>query len=455
LVAQDKQWTRPGKPIALIIGNANYPGVNTLCFPDGNCPPKNDAEDMEKALIALGFEVIRKTNLRFREMNDVIDDFGKKVRDGNYSVALVYFSGHGSEVKGKNYLYPIDATPKSASDTEFECINVNKVLGKLIDKKIETRILLLDACRDNPFEKAWNRSGTGSGLGYIDAADNTFIGFATKPNTTASNISTNGRNGLYTEAILKHIRTPNLTIDQVFTKVAKSVDTISVNNYEIKKQMPFKLSSLTTDFYFIKDRDLDGVVDFEDRCPDKFGSKNNNGCPKTRINIFIDPRDKQRYTWEKMKDGREWMTQNLNFKMSNSYCLEDDKNNCKKYGRLYDWATAKKACPSGWRLPSDDDWKLLAMSYGGFDDKGKDVGNPKTAYQTLVSGGDSGFKAVHGGYRFSTGKYVVHDKKQGYYWSASGDESKAWFYVFSKGYNKVFRYDHFNVNAFSCRCIKD
>jgi len=496
LVAQDKQWTRGEQRIALIIGNANYPGMNSLCFNNGICPPVNDAHDMEKALKGLGFEVIQKTDLDLKNMEGTIDDFGVKLRTGKYSAALVHFSGHGSEVGGQNYLYPLDASPKSESDTRYECVNVNKILGKLDVDQVETRILLLDACRNNPFEKAWNRSSSEKGLGYINAPDNTFIGFATKPNTTASNLSANGRNGLYTEAILKHIKNPNLTIDELFTKVAQTVKQTAEDNRNIKRQVPFKLSSLSSSFSFAsgktssstssmdsdgdglvdsvdkcpyekgpiaqdgcpdRDSDNDGILDKYDECPTKKGPASNNGCPETNTGTFIDARDGQSYTWKKMKDGKKWMTQNLNYEISDSYCYDDEESNCAQYGRLYIWAAAKKACPKGWHLPSDDEWWEMVNKYGKVCNlyrcgkkKNKRKGAGKDVYKALIKEGSSGFTALLGGIRYRFDGFGGLSS-YGKYWSATKRGTGALKYEFKDSdiVNRKRSYDY--SGGLSCR----
>ncbi len=251
----DKDWSREGKKLALIIGNANYPGINTLCFRDGTCPPVNDADDLDAALKSLGFEVLKYTDLSKGGMEKALDEFGTKLRSGDYVVALAHFSGHGSEVKGTNYIYPVDASPLHIADVSSECIDVNAILGKMDTPGLDARIVLLDACRSNPYEKAWSRYRDQyiSGLGYMTTPSNTFVGFAARPGAPASNLSYNGRNGLYTEAILKHIKTPNLSINDIFTMVGNTVVDISNKHKDIKPQEPVMLSNLTGILYFKQD----------------------------------------------------------------------------------------------------------------------------------------------------------------------------------------------------------
>jgi uncharacterized protein (TIGR02145 family) len=120
----------------------------------------------------------------------------------------------------------------------------------------------------------------------------------------------------------------------------------------------------------------------------------------------------------RMADGREWTTSNVNLKASASYCYDDAEQNCRRYGRLYTWQSAQRVCRSlgaRWRLPSDDEWRPLAKSYGGTSDDSTDQG--KAAFRALLNGGTSGFNAVLGGNR-SGGKYE-RAGAHGFYWTAS------------------------------------
>jgi len=172
---------------------------------------------------------------------------------------------------------------------------------------------------------------------------------------------------------------------------------------------------------------------------------------------FTDSRDGQKYSWKRMKDGKKWMTENLNYKSSDSYCYDNNSSNCKKYGRLYTWTAAKKACSSGWRLPTDAVWKKLAMAYGGYDDwgDGKDKGNAKSSYKALIKNGSSGFTAQLGGYRSSDGSCNNLDS-DGRYWSSTEKSTgNAWYYYFYKSSSKLLRYSHTKEAGRSCRCVQD
>ena len=174
----------------------------------------------------------------------------------------------------------------------------------------------------------------------------------------------------------------------------------------------------------------------------------------TETGTFTDSRDGQVYKTVKLKDGNTWLAQNLNFKIDDgSWWNKDDSLNGMQYGRLYTWEAAKKACPAGWHLPSDKEWRAMTKHYGGFYDDAKDSG--KAAYKALIDGGDSGFSALLGGFRSSDGLfYYLGD--YGYYWSSTGlDSVSAWTYSFGKPNSKLYRGSNSKTLGFSCRCIQD
>lgn len=164
-----------------------------------------------------------------------------------------------------------------------------------------------------------------------------------------------------------------------------------------------------------------------------------------------------KYPSKRMADGRQWMTQNLDVDAMSSYCYEDAERNCRQYGRLYTWESAKQACQSlgdGWRLPTDDDWRTLAKQYGGVSQDSKDKG--KQAYEMLLTGGSSGFNAVLGGNRSSTSEYARLEA-HGFYWTASEiDQATGWFYNFGRGGQALHRQSGGEKQeAFSVRCVRD
>ena len=218
--------------IALVIGNGAYQSA-----PLRN--PVNDASDIADSLERLGFSVSLKTDANQRKMKQAIRVFGKQLRNGG--VGLFYFAGHGIQVKGTNYLIPIGAEIESEGDVEFEAVDAGRVLAKMEDAGNNLNIIILDACRDNPFGRSFRSSGRG--LAKMDAPTGSILAYATAPGSVASDGP--GKNGLYTSARLKHMMSSGVKIEDVFKQVR-----IEVVNDSGKKQVPWESSSLTGDFYF-------------------------------------------------------------------------------------------------------------------------------------------------------------------------------------------------------------
>ena len=159
----------------------------------------------------------------------------------------------------------------------------------------------------------------------------------------------------------------------------------------------------------------------------------------------------------RMVDGKQWTTHNLDVKTVPSYCYEDSKTNCLQYGRLYTWESARRGCQSlgdGWRLPTDDEWRLMAKHYGGIREDSADSG--KAAYQALLIGGSSGFNALLGGGRSDDGQYARLEA-HGFYWTATeSDPASALYYNFAKGSLSLNRQsDGEKARAFSVRCVRE
>ena len=223
-----------GRQIALIIGNSDYANGSKLAN------PVNDATDLANNLKQLGFEVIQKTNAGLRDMEQVVEEFSKKIR--YYDVAMVFYAGHGLQVEGENYLVPTDADMKEKADVKYKCFPLGMLLSKM-EGKARTNIIVLDACRNNPFERSWSRSANGNGMAVVSAPKGTFIGFATSPGQTANDGT--GKNGVYTAALLRHLTTKGISIDQLFTRINSTVDETTSGS-----QVPWKTSSLSGDYYF-------------------------------------------------------------------------------------------------------------------------------------------------------------------------------------------------------------
>lgn len=217
--------------VALVIGNANYPTA-----PLTN--PVNDARDMATTLRNNGFEVIELIDGNQKDMNRAISRFGQKLTPD--TVALFYYAGHGLQVKGKNYLVPIDAQISNERSISVESVDVDGLLDQLGSSDVN--VVILDACRNNPFERRFR--SIGGGLAQMDAPKGSLIAYATSPGKTAAD--GDGRNGLFTQELLKQMQIPGLTIEQVFKYVRREVMRATQST-----QVPWESSSMTGDFYFI------------------------------------------------------------------------------------------------------------------------------------------------------------------------------------------------------------
>lgn len=224
------------KRLALVVGNSNY--VNSGALPN----PVNDARAVAKELKNLGFEVITLENASQAQFKQAINSFGQKLRA--FEVGLFYYAGHGIQHKGVNYMIPVEAELKAEEQIEYDCVSADRVLAYMEGASSKVNIIIMDACRNNPFERSWARSVDGSGLAMMNAPTGTLIAYATSPGKVASDGT--GTNGLYTSALLKYMRDPSLNIEQVFKKVRTEVSEKSYG-----AQVPWETTSLTgNDFYF-------------------------------------------------------------------------------------------------------------------------------------------------------------------------------------------------------------
>jgi hypothetical protein len=228
------------KRIALVIGNGAYTKAKTL--PN----PANDAADMAQALKDLGFEVLSGTNLSKRQMEALIREFGAKLANSG-GTGLFYYAGHGIQVGGENYLVPVEADIPEEDEVGYAAVPVSLVLTKMTTAKNDLNIVILDACRNNPFARSWRSfrdNSSSDGLAKISPPTGTLVLYATEPGKVASDGA--GRNGLFTEALLKQIKKPNLEYDQMVKAV--SADVWQTSN---KKQLPWKEGNSLQDFYFV------------------------------------------------------------------------------------------------------------------------------------------------------------------------------------------------------------
>lgn len=223
----------PAARIALVIGNANYKNA-----PLRN--PINDAYGMSIKLQQLGFQVTYLEDATQAQMLDAIDRFGKSL-DKTNDIGLFYYAGHGMQSNGRNYLIPLHAHLKREYELKFAGVDVGRVLETMKAAGNPMNIVILDACRDNPFAHSFRSMQ--HGLAQMDAPSGTLIAYATSPGEVASDGK--GANGIYTSNLLANIADSNITVEQMFKRVRAGV--MQESNGQ---QIPWESSSLVGDFYF-------------------------------------------------------------------------------------------------------------------------------------------------------------------------------------------------------------
>jgi hypothetical protein len=228
----------PEQRVALVIGNSHYQNAPQLANPD------NDAQSMAQFLNSAGFEVISATDLDQNDMLRVVQDFSAKVSArGPNTVAMVYYAGHGVQLAGENYLVPVDAKVTSQTELVNDSVRLVDVMSTLETIPSRMRIVILDACRNNPFPDV---NDAGRGLAIVDAPNGSIVGYSTAPGAEALD-GTNGHSP-YTQAFLNVAREPNVPIEQLFKRVR-----LAVNQTTSGAQIPWESSSLTSDFTFFGD----------------------------------------------------------------------------------------------------------------------------------------------------------------------------------------------------------
>ncbi len=234
--AASASLTTPGanqtQRVALVIGNAAYKDA-----PLSN--PVNDARAFAQALQESGFSVILRENTDQRGMLAALREFGDRLKAGG--TGLFYYAGHGMQIKGRNYLIPIGANVEREDEIAYSTVDAQAVLDKMEAAGNPSNIMILDACRNNPFVR--NSRNSQSGLSQMDAPAGTLVAFSTAPGAVASDGT--GTNGLYTQHLLQAVRQPGSKVEDVFKQVRANVRRESQG-----KQIPWEVTSLEGDFYF-------------------------------------------------------------------------------------------------------------------------------------------------------------------------------------------------------------
>ncbi len=232
--------------LALVIGNAKY-----KIAPLKN--PVNDSRAVSSALRGLGFEVMERENVSQKELIAALQQFSILARTSQ--TRLVYYAGHGIQIKGRNYLIPVNAEWSTDESVVRTSADVNDLLERLGDLRSGINIVVLDACRNNPYNNTPTLDSNGRrvyaralkstfGLAPVDAPHGTFIAFSTAPGAVAIDIG-DGKNSVYAKYFLANLNAPGQTLEQMFKRVR-----VSVANETQNQQIPWESSSLMGDFCF-------------------------------------------------------------------------------------------------------------------------------------------------------------------------------------------------------------
>lgn len=328
---------------ALVIGNTNYE-VGKLRN------PVNDARKLSETLTGLGFDVIARYDMDRIGLREAIREFGDAIRDKD-GLALFYYSGHGLQSEGTNYLVPVDADIKEEWEIRDQCVSSDQILRMLNSFENPFNIIILDACRNNPYESRY-RSAT-KGLAQPEIVPTgSIMAFSTSPGKVASD--GDGSNGLYTQELIKAIQTPGLDIEDVFKQTRINVKAISGD-----EQIPWETSSLVGDFYFIDDGSESQIQTAVIATPIAATTE-----PEDfKGEYFEDPRDNRRYKIVTIGE-QTWFAESLKYATPNSR-INDTGD------RFYTWKEANDVCPEGWHLMKTRDAMQVAKPHGKWKTGGK------------------------------------------------------------------------------------
>ncbi|OCQ99937.1 hypothetical protein BCD64_02330 [Nostoc sp. MBR 210] len=238
-IAQNPILAQRQHRTALIIGNSNYTSADTLAN------PVNDATDIANSLQQLGFDVIFLKDADLRQMEEALESFNRRLRQGG--IGLFYYAGHGLQVDGENYLIPVNARLEREQDVRYEAMAMGRVLNVMEDAANDANFIILDACRNNPFSRQWRSLQRGLAA-PIQSVKGTLIAYSTAPGKVA--LDGDGRNSPYTTALLRSLKAPNLDVEQMFKQVR--ADVLQTTD---GKQTPWESSSLVGSFAFNRTND--------------------------------------------------------------------------------------------------------------------------------------------------------------------------------------------------------
>jgi len=440
--------------VALVIGVQSYTSVAPLKN------SLNDARDLSAALKKKGFHVIESFDPKSKkEMQDVIRKYYELVQTNPSIEGLFYYSGHAMQVDGVNYLMPANSSPALKADLDDQCLRMDYLLDVFAQAGNALNIIIMDACRNNPF-RGFSRSSD-QGLSQVYPPKGSYLVYATSPGSVASD--GDGRNGLFTSKLLKYMKEPELNLEQMFKLVAREVQQDSDD-----RQLPWINSSYTGDFYFNK---VNTIIATETKKPNNIQpsalkAETRNASPSSSLAFK-----------SALINQKEWMSENLNVSQysngdeipqvqnadewskltSGAWCYYENKTeNGASYGRLYNWYAIndpRGLAPDGWHIPTDEEWLQLTTFLSSAQ------GNKLKSNSGWFGNGNGensvGFNGLPSGFRYNTGPFSLLGKNV-YWWTKTENNSQT-----AKARTVSFKGDNIaqillnKACGISVRCIKD
>lgn len=381
--------------LALVIGNAAYPDS-----PLKN--PVNDAQAMASKLTALGFQVEKVENLKREYIGRTLSGFAARVKPGDEVV--VFYAGHGMQVKGVNYLLAVDADIHTEEDVALNSLNLQTLMDRLEEAKAGVKLIFLDACRNNPFARSFRSAGRG--LAKVeDAPSGTLILFATRPGKVAADGE--GGNGLYTSELLRVMATPGLTVESMHKRVAAAVETASRGEQE-----PWMEGSLKGEFYFssapTQPAQAQPQPAPQPAQPAPQPLIDNRYRPSADGSEITDTQTG--LTWQRCSVGQRW-----------------SGSSCEGQAKEFKFDEAQAQAGNGWRVPTVRELQSLRVCSAGFVAKTMDLQDGKAEVSFACNDGST-WPTIHTGAFPNTPSDV--------YWTSSplvGDSDLAWYVSFYYG----------------------
>jgi uncharacterized protein (TIGR02145 family) len=461
-----KKYDKESKT-ALVIGNADYKHFSKLKN------SANDAKDIKDLLSSRGFKVHYLKDSSLKEMEKTLRKFAHDLRKGG--VGMVYYAGHGIEVDGQNYLLPVDANIPNKNEVKYESLSVNMIIDKMEDAKNRLNILVLDACRNDPF----SRSGSG-GLAPINNATGMYVAYSTAPGKVASDGS--GKNGLFTKHLINEIQKVQ-PLEKVFKNTRTSVYKESKGN-----QLPWTSSSVMGEFYFtiqvenvtfqkpkmsktklekikkaqvkiekkapkiqletIKDKNEDIYQIIKSPYTNRIWLDRNLGAKRICISHSDEECYGDYYQWGRAADGHEKKESATTSSLSYKTIPEHSKF-IKVSNSPYNWQTnpnislwdgvnsVNNPCPTGFRIPTMDE---LLKEFSK-----KSIKKYKTTFDHFL-------KLPFSGFRYDYDGSLKNQGSSGYVWSSTPHENYAKY--LDIGTSTASWHYNSRANGQSVRCIK-